>query len=67
MYHKDVDPFPNLKVAYIRVCREKTDSWATVRLPNKMSFEDSIKWTEKELPGWEVVSGCHVNPDELMD
>ena len=66
MYH-ETDPLPNppsSKVSYIRANREKTDSWLTIKLPKKMSMAEAEKWATKHLPGWEVVNGSPVDPDE---
>lgn len=52
-------------IEYVRLQRVSTGSWMTFRLPRVMHIEDSYLWIHDKLPGWEFVSGCPVNPDEL--
>lgn len=51
-------------IEYVRLERASTGSWMTFRLPKMMHLEDSYLWIHDNLPGWEFVQGCVVNPDE---
>lgn len=53
-----------IKVTYVRVWREGTDSYMTVRLPQPMNFSQACIWVEETmLPGWEVLMGSIEDPD----
>ena len=51
-------------MTYVRICRERTDSWMTIALPCPMnSFEEAEEYVHQSLPDWEVFTGSHFNPD----
>jgi len=52
-----------MTVRYLRMERSETNSWITVVLPDSMEFETACYYSENLLPGWEVISGCLVDPD----
>lgn len=55
-------------ILYIRAERTSTDSWMTYKLPRPFSPDEDLEgWVAKHLPGWEWVSGCEHNPDELAE
>jgi hypothetical protein len=53
----------NTKIKFCRLERQKTGSWIAYELPKAMTCEDSYLWLDDNMPGWEFVSGCYVNPD----
>ena len=53
------------QVNYVRITRQSTDSWITVKLPKEMSFDQACVWAEKRFKGWMAATGCFTNPDEV--
>jgi hypothetical protein len=53
-----------MEINYVRIERPATESWITYILPRPMGWHEAIYYIEADMPGWEVVSGCHLNPDE---
>jgi hypothetical protein len=72
-----------MKIRYVRIARKvefvkshngnnvltNFQSWMTYKLPREMSVENQEieQFVDEKLPGWQLVSGCGVNPDELVD
>lgn len=51
------------EVNWLRLERPSTGSWLTYRLDSPMEFGDTDRYVQKMLPGWEVVSGSPVKPE----
>lgn len=54
-----------ISVRYLRMERAATDSWITFVLPQSMDFNEACDFAENLMPGWEAVSGCPFDPDEV--
>jgi hypothetical protein len=46
-------------VKYIRLFRESTGSWLTIKLPKEMELDLACSWGEKRFKGWMVKSGTY--------
>lgn len=58
----------NFKIRWIRLERQKTESYMTLQLPEAMYLEQAELWVEANLPpGWEVITGSPCTPDEEFD
>jgi hypothetical protein len=58
-------------INYVRLERELTDSWITFRLWEPMrwdsaeTYEALMTHLAFVMPGWELVSACEYNPDDI--
>lgn len=53
-----------MKVRYIRLERESTDSWITFILPYTMTTAQADEWLDHSMPGWVPGIMSLFDPDE---
>ena len=50
---------------YVRMDRPLTGSYVTYKLPFAMTAVQIDYWVGQNMPNWEVIMACPVNPDEV--
>lgn len=50
-------------VRFLRLERPSTGSFMTIELVKILPFSDAAEAAEAEFVGWEVITGCLVDPD----
>ena len=68
MYPEFDEEFDSSELEFVRMDRESTGSFITLRLPMKMNSRQVDEWVAQGMRGWELIQTTEFNPDdELAD